>query len=243
MSDYFNPDDLKRSRRNWLRGWGVLIATTVFTVFLFGLSIKTSFAATCAAHSGARTDFYYIGGSTFTRDTAVKFTTAAECDISTIEGNFAKDAGSADTLQLSIYDNNAGVPGVPLTASSTVSGTITNYSTFNNYAAPVSYCLPAGTYWIVASRTGSPSDANVFEWGSAGTAAGAGASRVTGAWSTNTYQFIYAVNDGGTACGGGSGGDTASSTSETVDDPAGTLFNAMILFMLSMSFVVWLMRK
>jgi len=209
-------------------------------------------AASCAGNSSGHTTFDQIrdGGAT---KYAVQFTLASQCDVAQLSAELNKYSSPTNDMQLSIYTDVSTLPDTSIVDATVPNADVSVYPTFTSVTADAVACLEPGDYWFVVQRIGSGS--GDFEWGgSAGSGSYTKAVYAGGSWSPYTVaydvdytDFIFNVEDGGSACGagGGGGGPVGSSTVEITAtySPADSVYESAVLFLASFAVVIFYYKK
>jgi len=177
----------------------------------------------------------------------VQFTTTVTAN--TFDFNFDSATNGSPTDDTVVYIENdlGGFPdgtilGSSAVAASSLSGTCaaTVYPTITTASD-----LPPGTYWAVRGRSGALDNSNNYLNCINHSSMTTTASRNTGTWGTYGLDMVGTLDTSET--GGGGGGSSAvwnfSTTTTLVDNPTEQMFDAVVLFLMSMAFVIWLLRK
>ena len=153
-------------------------------------------ALTFAASAQATVVVSNLSQSTFGTDSGVlvaagqQFTTGSTTE--NLQSVTLRLLGSADSLNVSLYSDNAGNPGTSLLSLGSLTPSGSGYANYS-LTAPSAFSLVASTaYWVVATYNGTPSWAYTYSTSYTGTGSlGNVANSTTGVGSWTTYSGAF----------------------------------------------------
>lgn len=158
----------------------------------------------CKILIGSPNGYDEIWGATTTgpRELAQSFTVSSPCDTGNIGASYSKVGSPTDDVVVAIYNNNAGVPGSPLTTCNGIASSGLSASPAFSWAT--STCsssislTPATTYWLVWTRNGGPSDTNKVRVQLTGTSGdGYYFNNANSTWTAETEDFLFEIDSSG----------------------------------------------
>jgi len=184
-----------------------------------------------------------FGRVTSIQQMAVAFTTTVTANTFDVNLDSAVNGSPSDDAVIYIEGNSSGQPdGTVLGSSQVPASSLTGTCGATAYPTITTADLPAGTYWLVRGRSGSPDNTDNFLNCINHLSTTNTEQQSSGSWSGYGLDMVGTMVTSDS--GGGGGGGTGTTTPPTViDDPAEQIFDAMILFLLTMFGMIWFMRK